>query len=123
MVLLVQIYFYRWIRVPIATDADGNIGEESALLPEGTHERGGQVSTTKDILIRYTTAVCFVVATGTTAWWMSKDGEEPDISKPQEWRVQAMGWSSAILYRAFALSMMHSMLTRSYSGSTHTTDP
>jgi hypothetical protein len=108
MILLVQIYFYRWIKVPIATDADdSHIGEESALLPESTHERGGQVSTTKAILIRYTTAVCFVVATGTTAWWMSKEGEKPDISKPQEWRVQAMGWSSAILYRAFAFSIMH----------------
>jgi solute carrier family 66 (lysosomal lysine-arginine transporter), member 1 len=106
MILLFQIYFYRWtmkVRLPIATDTTPNpIGEESPLLQESIREHGDKRHVSaKKLFIRYTAAVCFVVGTGVVAWWMSNGGEELDVSKPQEWRVQLMGWTSAILYRQF----------------------
>lgn len=98
LTLLGQIYFYRWKRSTIANER----GERSPLLHGESRAPQQEKVSTRLLLVRYTAAVLFVIATGVIAWWISsglEKEESPDV--PDEavgWKIQLVGWTSAALY-------------------------
>ncbi|KAI0031055.1 PQ-loop-domain-containing protein [Vararia minispora EC-137] len=116
-ILLVQIYYYRWLhsrkRSLFVSEDGARIAEETrpedtTPLLTGDNEthvaEKESVSFKKEILV-YSTAIGFVVATGIVAWAVSehtrgeKGGGRPGRSEEViEWRSQIMGWISAVLY-------------------------
>lgn len=109
--LLVQIFYYRRTHpvrlistaAPAVVVSDEN-GELEPLLERASHsEKKGGTSYRAALL--YACALAFVVATGIIAWLLSRsqnESDEPPASTPKdviEWRSQALGWASALLYR------------------------
>ncbi|KAJ7644217.1 PQ loop repeat-domain-containing protein [Roridomyces roridus] len=97
IILMFQIYFYRWKRVS-GTGPD----EETPLL----NRNGGSpapVSVTA-LVLRYIGALLFVFATGVLAWWISSNTgytQLPPKSPPSatvSWIIQILGWTSAVCY-------------------------
>jgi len=90
IILLSQIYFYRWQRQYRLVDSD----EHSPLL-----DRPKQKVSTKVMLARYMVALLFVFGTGVIAWWISSSLDYDDVPEtPAGWTAQLIGWTSAILY-------------------------
>lgn len=103
-ILLLQIYYYRWKKSNRLTSSD----ERSPLLATVNAEDVGlqqeQVMPAKMLAIRYASASLFVCAAGVAAWWISSitasDEEIPQHPrKALRWEIQAIGWTSAMLYR------------------------
>lgn len=97
LTLLGQIYYYRWKRSRVLSYEPD---EQAPLLPG---ESRSQPVSTRMLLIRYTAALLFVFATGIIAWWISSSMESKDehSGSPEKsigWRIQIVGWSSAVLY-------------------------
>ncbi|KAL0580628.1 putative vacuolar membrane transporter [Marasmius crinis-equi] len=107
MILLGQIYYYRFKRAKSPLLFYPERQEEHAPLlpddrsPQNSERSGGDA---KSMLLRYTGALLFVLATGTVAWWMSDSTKHPDepsqnkMSPSRAWTIQVLGWSSAILF-------------------------
>lgn len=117
--LLFQIYYYRHthpVRLARTTPTPGVVlsnehGEEAPLLgpriPEttGQKEPRPQTSHYLQASLRYLALLTFVITTGVVAWVISQHegGRTPEdpSSRPKdviEWRSQAIGWTSALLY-------------------------
>ncbi|KAK7048432.1 PQ-loop-domain-containing protein [Favolaschia claudopus] len=97
MVLLVQIYYYRWR----GANCDA---EEAPLLPGNRSGNStSDIVPTRVLVLRYLAALIFVFATGVLAWWISLNTEK--VEEPPHhptaavrWTVQIFGWASAVLY-------------------------
>ncbi|KAG8996472.1 hypothetical protein FRB94_008268 [Tulasnella sp. JGI-2019a] len=117
IVLLVQIYYYRW------QSTNGKLGEAALDEPETdpllgrdeTNVDDGTVHTFKsktgfDLLGRtalYTYAGLFVVLTGMAAYFFNRANQHEVPDSPAggghdedilEWKSQVLGWTSALLY-------------------------
>ncbi|KAF9267354.1 PQ-loop-domain-containing protein [Marasmius fiardii PR-910] len=103
VILLGQIYYYRWKRAKLPHLFSQERQEERVpLLPGDRNDDGGDG--VKMVLLRYTGALVFVFATGTIAWWLSSSVGYPeehslsDRTTLRTWTIQILGWSSAILF-------------------------
>ncbi|TFK52372.1 hypothetical protein OE88DRAFT_1657599 [Heliocybe sulcata] len=109
MILLFQIYYYRWnskregrsMLADVAPDVT-TVGEETPLLSD-TREGPREEPSISREFFKYAGAVLFVFATGVAAWWISsvlnKVKDTPGRSDDRlEWRSQILGWTSAALY-------------------------
>jgi hypothetical protein len=91
--LLCQIYYYRWKHGhPVEN------GENEPLLSEGEQDKPKQLSA-KTLTMRYTGALIFVCLVGTTAWWISGNGQQKGtmghkLSRRDFWTSQILGWLS-----------------------------
>ena len=116
--LLVQIFYYRRTHpvrlistaAPAVVVSDENGEMEPLLTERASHsEKKGRTSYRAALL--YACALTFVVATGVIAWLLSRsqnESDEPPASTPKdviEWRSQALGWASALLYRKFRFGL------------------
>ncbi|KAF8964378.1 PQ loop repeat-domain-containing protein [Flammula alnicola] len=104
-ILLCQIYYYRCKKNRLAAHAAaaGELEERAPLLEnEGSHAE--EIVPARTLVIRYVSALAFVVAVGVAAWWITKEHEqERDLVNPAEsgklwWTIQLLGWSSATLF-------------------------
>ncbi|KAK7469302.1 putative vacuolar membrane transporter [Stygiomarasmius scandens] len=106
IILLVQIYYYRWKhRHYRVTSSRELTGERSPLLPNGNTRNQNQTVSTKIHLLRYAGALLFVIVTGILAWWIGSKVKSPeenhnedDESAARKWAIQILGWTSAVLY-------------------------
>ncbi|GJE98492.1 PQ-loop repeat-containing protein [Phanerochaete sordida] len=113
IVLLVQIYYYRWLKksqelapgtlIP-EVDVPGHIpSEETPLISEhGTNEtKKAEQSLATQCLI-YGSALVFVLGTGVAAWaideYLHRGQSREQPVEIIEWRSQLLGWISAVLY-------------------------
>jgi solute carrier family 66 (lysosomal lysine-arginine transporter), member 1 len=101
LLLLLQIYYYRW-KGSKAYSQERQQEERAPLLSEN---RGSQnIESGTKILLRYMGCLVFVFAVGVIAWWISssmhqRPPEPPrDRSKSLTWAIQILGWTSAILF-------------------------
>jgi hypothetical protein len=98
--LLFQIYYYRWKRSRLGSDSQDR--ETDPLL--GCDEITEEVLPVRDLALRYSAALIFVIAVGLMAWWITYDDEPgtdlapPVMDEKKWWLVQALGWSSALLF-------------------------
>jgi len=91
IVLLCQIYYYRWKRIHLSNS-------ECEPLLSGSTTRQETVSATQ-IFVRYTAALFFVFAVGIAAWWIGDSTQQDPAPEPSHgWLARALGWGSAILY-------------------------
>ena len=100
VILLVQVYYYRRLK---AQKAKAREADESApLIPSGPAQP-------KPILppsLEYPLLLLFVLGAGVGAWYLSTNDDDASIpEKPGkgsevtlEWKSQALGWLSAVLY-------------------------
>ncbi|KAF8627500.1 hypothetical protein AX17_006311 [Amanita inopinata Kibby_2008] len=99
LILLGQIYYYRWKRNCIAPQRE----EQQPLLAYERDNPPSESVSNATLVIQYTGATCFVVVVGIMAWWFNGRHEEsvdvPTIS-PQgpQWLIQSLGWTSALSY-------------------------
>jgi len=110
IILMIQIYYYRWARLQrfepnlITAERDE---EETPLLVGSTRE-GPRETATRRLLkmyAPYAAAVLLVIASGFISWWVSvrsgnKEEAPQSPSEPEtsEWKIQVIGWTSAVLY-------------------------
>lgn len=106
VILFIQIYYYRWLNqnaeAPLLSEGS-EPGEESSLLDNNSRQyQEKQSPSTKRVLAQYTAAYIFVFAMGIAAWMLNGNASKDDsTSKPAEglqWKIQVIGWSSAVLY-------------------------
>ncbi|KAL1950080.1 hypothetical protein VTO73DRAFT_5202 [Trametes versicolor] len=110
VILLTQIYYYRWkkarrtARLLLSDEPEtaALYGEASPLLPGGTgSEVPARRSMSKDTL-KFASALLFVFAVGVAAWAVDRHvHRDSPRSKPEEvieWRSQVLGWISAALF-------------------------
>ena len=92
-------------------------GEEAPLLGARLPETTGRKEPRQDThsylkaTLQYTALFAFVITTGIVAWLVSRHEETRSPEDPShrptdviEWRSQAIGWTSACLYRKFMVS-------------------
>ncbi|KAF7768032.1 hypothetical protein Agabi119p4_7275 [Agaricus bisporus var. burnettii] len=95
--LFCQIYYYRWKHSrPVEN------GENEPLLGEEEQDKPTPLRA-KTLTMRYTAAVIFVCLVGTTAWWISGEGEQKGtpghtISRGNFWKSQIFGWLSCMSF-------------------------
>ncbi|KAJ8691756.1 putative vacuolar membrane transporter for cationic amino acids [Pleurotus ostreatus] len=102
-ILLLQIYYYRWKKSSRLTSSDERAPLLATVNAEDVGLQQEQVMPAKALAIRYASASLFVCAAGVTAWWISSittsDEEIPQHPrKALRWEIQAIGWTSAMLY-------------------------
>ena len=113
--LLFQVYYYRWKwrarRLVLGVGEDGP-SEQSCLLGDNSLVHGSEIHPTSVIrlFMQYAAAVAFVMATGVVAYLITGRLEREDSpalppDTPLEWRIQAIGWISAVLYREWKVDM------------------
>ncbi|KAF8073755.1 PQ loop repeat-domain-containing protein [Lyophyllum atratum] len=92
LILLIQIYYYRWRRSRQLLHPP----EQQPLL----HEPRPEHVKNSVLLARYTAALFFVVVVGVLAWWIRDVTNARPTPPPKNygWEVQALGWTSAVLY-------------------------
>jgi len=79
------------------------LDEHAPLLVNQDH-RPEVIESAKTIVIRYMSALSFVVSVGVAAWWITKEGEHKKhlVNSTEEgyrwWLIQSLGWSSASLF-------------------------
>ncbi|KAJ7927970.1 PQ loop repeat-domain-containing protein [Mycena leptocephala] len=98
LILMIQIYYYRWKRASSFRGPE----EETPLLSENNSETPHKVSPGV-LILRYTGALIFVFSTGVLAWWISRNAEKTEEPPKHPtatvgWIVQILGWTSAVLY-------------------------
>ncbi|KAF8631394.1 hypothetical protein AX15_002402 [Amanita polypyramis BW_CC] len=98
IILLSQIYYYRWKRNLITVPARE---EQEPLLPSGRSHCPSEPVCNIGVVIRYA-CVAFFIAMGIIAWWLTgrnrSPSESPDLPTAPEWLIQSLGWASAVLY-------------------------
>lgn len=89
--------------------------EQSCLLGDNALVHGSEARPTSltRVFVQYAAAVAFVMATGVIACLISERIQHEDPSPllpdtPLEWRIQVIGWTSALLYCEFEVSMIGS---------------
>jgi hypothetical protein len=100
LTLLFQIYYYRWKRSHPAFHSPNSQDRETDPLL-GTSDDG--VLPLWVLALRYSAALVFVIAVGLMAWWITYNDEDTDLAQPdldpkKWWLIQALGWSSALLF-------------------------
>ncbi|KAI9573601.1 PQ-loop-domain-containing protein [Boletus coccyginus] len=105
--LLFQVYYYRWKQCSrgILLRAEDSPTEQSCLLGDNALVHGSETRPTSviGVFAQYAAAVAFVMATGVVAYLISERIQHEDSSPlppdtPLQWRVQALGWMSALSY-------------------------
>ncbi|ESK90447.1 ybr147w-like protein [Moniliophthora roreri MCA 2997] len=103
LLLLVQIYYYRWKGSKSPRSSPQERVEERVPLLSEERVSPNTESGTK-ILLRYTGCLIFVFVVGVIAWWISSFmNQHPpapprDRSKSLTWTIQILGWTSAVLF-------------------------
>ncbi|KAJ7016655.1 PQ loop repeat-domain-containing protein [Mycena alexandri] len=97
IILMVQIYFYRWKRGRQGSE------EETPLLTRNDSGNSASKVSTRTLVLRYTAALIFVFGVGVLAWRISRNTEKPEVPSKHptaavKWTVQILGWSSAVCY-------------------------
>ncbi|KAF9483454.1 PQ-loop-domain-containing protein [Pholiota conissans] len=103
-ILLSQIYYYRYKKRRLEAHAAraGELEDRVPLL--SNEERPEDIVPVRIIVIRYLSALAFVVLVGVGAWWItSGDKQDNDLLDSTEegarwWAIQFLGWSSASLF-------------------------
>lgn len=113
IVLLLQIYYYRWtsVRQLTAPPLVAGTGTPTALPSEetplirdtqGPEDRKASHTTLRQFAI-YGGALAFVLGTGAIAWAVDEHIHRGQRRAPPkevfEWKSQVLGWISAVLYR------------------------
>lgn len=113
IVLLSQIYYYRWTRPrqltsPLVSGGDAPApvaSEETPLITstQGAAEDRKATPITLRQLAVYGGALAFVLGTGAIAWAVDQQMHKGQRRAPPkevfEWKSQVLGWISAVLYR------------------------
>jgi hypothetical protein len=97
--LLFQIYYYRWKKCHVATSLSSEDQETNPLLRDTNTDE--EVIPLKSLALRYLAALTFVVTVGLMAWWITQNEEDKNLfpmGKEKWWTIQALGWSSALLF-------------------------
>ncbi|KAF9019024.1 PQ-loop-domain-containing protein [Hymenopellis radicata] len=101
IILLAQVYYYRWKKLRTLPD-EQDVSDQTPLLSGQVRP---QETPVRVLALRYTAAVVFIFVTGVVAWWISgandveEDQERPELPTTTiKWTVQILGWSSAVLY-------------------------
>lgn len=103
IILLVQVYYYRK-KATRSLAFEGVESEETPLLPNGTSNHSKKdMSSVKELALRYAGALIFVVVTGVLAWWIGSNIEMEEKHPKRHslfmvWVIQILGWTSAICY-------------------------
>lgn len=102
VILLFQIYYYRWKRSRLEFHFRDR--ETDPLL--GGDELSEEVLPLRVLALRYSAALVFVIAVGLMAWWITDSDEGTGFDQPSDdwekwWGIQALGWSSALLFVCF----------------------
>ncbi|KAI3616075.1 ybr147w-like protein [Moniliophthora roreri] len=106
LLLLVQIYYYRWKGSKSPRSSPQERVEERVPLLSEERVSPNTESGTK-ILLRYTGCLIFVFVVGVIAWWISSFmNQHPpapprDRSKSLTWTIQILGWTSAVLFVSY----------------------
>ena len=120
IILLIQIYYYRWIRphepsassITPEAEVSGRIAITSEETPLIAERRDQTVSEKleRSILgqcLVYGGALLFVLGTGVAAWavdeYLHRERPRQPPKEVFEWRSQVLGWISAVMYREFRL--------------------
>ncbi|PPQ76620.1 hypothetical protein CVT24_011324 [Panaeolus cyanescens] len=105
LILLCQIYYYRWKRARLLSQDSSISNENAPLLQNGQERTAEEIVPARTVVLRYASALSFVVAVGVAAWWITKDrdGDESHFAEPSQgdgkfWVIQTLGWSSASLF-------------------------
>jgi len=102
------VYYYRWKQRSrgILLLAEDSPTEQSCLLGDNALVHGSETRPTSviGVFAQYAAAVTFVMATGVVAYLISERIQREDSpplppDTPLEWRVQVLGWMSALSYR------------------------
>ncbi|KII86747.1 hypothetical protein PLICRDRAFT_700042 [Plicaturopsis crispa FD-325 SS-3] len=115
IILLAQIYLYRWRKRPTqntpATDNHEHAarpaidtvqpGEATPLLSTiyDAQKQSPDVNANAKIVAQYLAGFMFVTVAGVLAWLLSANTEPPHTDHPHasEWVIQIIGWASAVL--------------------------
>lgn len=103
------MYYYRWkqrSRGILLRAEEDSPTEQSCLLGDNALVHGSEARPTSVIRVfaQYAAAVAFVMVTGVVAYLISERIERDDspalpLDTPFEWRIQVLGWMSALSYR------------------------
>ncbi|KAF8554849.1 PQ-loop-domain-containing protein [Imleria badia] len=109
--LLFQVYYYRWKQrargiLLREEEEEDSPTEQSCLLGDNAlvHGSEGRPTSIIRVFAQYAAAVAFVIATGIVAYLIGEqlqhDHESPALppDPPFEWRIQVLGWMSALSY-------------------------
>ena len=118
LILLGQIYYYRWKHnrrvarplVPSVSAPVGNASENTPLLasidPTSIEHKRPSLAMQ---FIKYSAAVVFVLMTGVAAWaidqYIHRGQPRTQPEEVVEWKSQVLGWISAVMFRAYAMSL------------------
>ena len=121
IILLIQIYYYRWARpkeltasllIPEAEVPGRIASEETPLISEREGETT-HVKTERSALAQgliYGSALVFVLLTGVAAWavdeYLHRDQPREPPRERVEWRSQVLGWISAVMYSKFFVILL-----------------
>lgn len=135
IILLFQIYFYRWARTkhvePKLITPEHDTEETSLLVaPLVNNTDKTDCQRLLKIFAQYSAAILFVFASGVISWWIStrsqaEDGVPQSPSEPEisEWKIQLIGWASAILYcKSYARYQERWLNLYMFSGSARAAD-
>ena len=121
IILLIQIYYYRWTRSQEVTasslipeaEVPGRIAsEETPLIPERRGETTHIKTERSDLAqgLIYGGALIFVLLTGAIAWavdeYLHRDRPREPPKEIVEWRSQLLGWISAVMYSKFLVILL-----------------
>lgn len=110
---MIQVYYYRWENSrrritaglgPGAFVPSRDPSEETPLIPEERRADTREKSTPSTLqqILRYGSALCFILGTGIAAWAIDENVHkgQPRTAPEEvlEWKSQLLGWISAILY-------------------------
>jgi hypothetical protein len=108
LILLGQIYYYRYKRHRLSSSDSGEgQGEHTPLIGSEGQPPNEDALPAKILAIRYTCALAFIVCVGVVASWITNedidDDDDGNLHNPTEgtkkwWTIQLLGWSSAILF-------------------------
>lgn len=111
VILLVQIYYYRWLKnlkeltssqlISEAHAPPRLPSEETPLISQHNDAKRTERSIAVQCLL-YGSALVFVLGTGVAAWAVDEHLHQGQSREPPaeviEWRSQLLGWISAVLY-------------------------
>jgi len=106
VILLLQIYYYRWKNKRTGYPADDMAPAEDEtrpLLSRSESRDRGFFTSTRWLILRYIFALAFVCGMGIAAWWVSEhvnldEGATEPPAGSLSWLIQLLGWTSAVLY-------------------------
>jgi len=102
ILLLVQIYYYRWkAAARLEGEVAGGSTETTGLLAGSSSDEEVKTATEKPRTqtLRHTISILFVIGTGIAAWYFGpNEAKIPKEEGPIDWTSQTFGWISAFLY-------------------------